>query len=87
MPWKRSAKGFLDEFLVGFSLTMDASRLCKLWQARCVATILEEQAVSTCIFGPLKSKYQPSLLANRAGDVPLDTCVGASSGALTTILM
>lgn len=85
MPVERSTKRLLHRHLASIFLTIEASPLCKLWQARCVATMLDEQAVSTCIFGPLRSKNHPSLLANSAGDVPVVICVGASSGTLTVI--
>lgn len=40
-----------------------------------------------CMLGPLRSKYQLSLLAKMEGEAPLAEYTGASSGSLERILV
>jgi hypothetical protein len=57
--------------------TMLLCPLLKLWHARSTVIILDEQAVLTCILGPLRSKYQLSLFAWILGLVAVDTICAA----------
>lgn len=56
------------------------------WQARSIATMLEEHAVFSCMLGPFRSKYQLSLLAKIETEAPVAVFAGASSGSLEIIL-
>lgn len=57
--------------------TIELCPLRKLWHARSTVIILDEQAVLTCMLGPLRSKYQLSRFAWMLGLVAVDTICAA----------
>ena len=69
-------------YLLGKDHTIELCPRCRLEQARSIPIMLPEQAVLSCILGPVKSKYQLSLLANIAGWMLVEKVPGASSGSL-----
>lgn len=62
--------------------TIELCPRCRLEQARSMAIMLPEQAVLSCILGPVKLKYQLSRLANMVGWVLMEKVLGPSSGSL-----
>ena len=57
------------------------------WHAISIATMPVEQAVFSWRLGPLRSKYQLSLLAKIEAEVPVAVFIWASSGSLVTSLI
>lgn len=69
------------------SHTIELCPLLRLWHARSIVIILEEQAVLTCMLGPLRSKYQLSRFAWILGLVEVANIFAAVSGSLAVIIM